>query len=484
VADFLRRSDAPVNGDHGRVQRFLQFLEGKSVGGSMVFPAFGGGAYGYNGLPAWGNANGSWFSYYLPGAKYDYAAEAGDLWRNSAVAACLGWISDNFSEPTLEVVRKKRGGNEEILDALGHPAPALLCEPNPDYDADALWAATILSFVISGNAYWIKAKAPSGKKMWLYWVPYWEIEPRWNPSGGQFIDHYDHVVDGKRYPLRKDQIVHFRRGLNPTNVRSGLPMLEPVLREICTDNSAAGYTAGICRNWGVPRVLIMPEGDNANISPDEQDNIRDMFVERTTGENVGAPLVNNVKLKVVELSAKPSDMALDKLREVPESRICAVMKIPPMVVGLGVGDKQKTYSNLATAERMAYRNCLVPLQKCFARALNRQLLPDLGDPSKEVLRWNYSNVEALQEEAMSVANRTVLLVKAGLMSKEEGRAKNGLGEAKPTDTFAPLGGAKSSPGGGADAGDGTDDPAVAEGKSRKRRRRREREDDDDPFGLM
>jgi hypothetical protein len=75
-------------------------------------------------------------------------------------------------------------------------------------------------------------------------------------------------------------------------------------------------------------------------------------------------------------------------------------------------------------------------------------------------------------------------VKAGLMSKEEGRAKNGLGEAKPTDTFAPLGGAKSSPGGGADAGDGTDDPAVAEGKSRKRRRRREREDDDDPFGLM
>jgi hypothetical protein len=129
-------------------------------------------------------------------------------------------------------------------------------------------------------------------------------------------------------------------------------------------------------------------------------------------------------------------MALDKIRKVPEARICAAFRLPAMVVGLSVGEEQKTYANMAVAERMAYRNCLVPLQKTFAKALTRQLLPDMPDYRPgDIARWNYSTVEAMSEEADSVAKRMVLLFTGGVASKEEARAKVGLGEAREGDTF-------------------------------------------------
>ena len=363
--------------DHDAVRDYLRELETKGFG-SMVFPAFGGGAYGASGLPAWGNANGSWFSYFLPGANRDYAADAGDLWRNSAVAACMSWIAENFPEPTLEVARTKRDGTYDVDPH--HELVRLIGAPNPYYDGDALWFATILSFVISGNAYWIKSK-------------------------------------------------------DPTNVRSGLPQLEPVLREIVADNAANTYVAAILKNMGVPGIIISPETDNVTFEDDEAKAIKGRFKESTAGDNVGDPLVFSLRMKIQELTLSPEKLALDKIRMVPEARICAAFRIPAMVVGLSVGDQQRTYANMAVAERMAYRNCLVPLQKTFAKALTRQLLPDLGGQPREHVRWDYTHVEAMAEERGEVAKRSVLLFTGGVASKEEARALNHMGAAKETDTF-------------------------------------------------
>ncbi|WP_422928547.1 phage portal protein [Singulisphaera sp. PoT] len=399
---------------------------------AMVFPAFGGGAYGTGGSPSWGGGS-SWYSYYLPGATRDYAAEAGDLWRNSAVSACLGWLTDNFSEPALEVVATRRNGVKEPVP--NHPFTKRMCEPNPDYDADALWAATVLSFACSGDGYWIKCRAQTGVKE-LYWAPYWEIEPRWAADGRSFIDYYDHVVDGKRYRLERGDVVHFRRGLNPTNVRTGLPMLEPVLREVVSDNAANTYVAAILKNMGIPGVVIMPESDDVTLEDPDRAMIQSTWVERSSADNVGKPIVSSVKMKVQELTLSPEKLTLDRIRKIPEARICAAFRLPAMVVGLSVGEEQKTYANLEQAERMAYRNCLIPLQKNFAKALTRQLLPDLGGvKDRECVRWNYSEVEAMNEERDVVANRSVTLYAGGIASQEEARSMNGLGPAKAGDMF-------------------------------------------------
>jgi HK97 family phage portal protein len=378
---------------------------------AMRFPAYGASGSGYAGsqLGSWWSNGGAYLIGTLPGGERDVVADAGDVWLNGAVGACLGWISDNFTQPELQVVRKKGDGLYDPID--DHGLVQLLEEPNPDYDTDALWAATVLSFVVSGSAYWIKAKAPAGSKMYLWYAPHWEIIPKWERDGRSFVTGYDHVVDGRRYPLEKDQVVHFRRGLDPANTRSGLPQLGAVLREVATDNAGSVYSYAILNNMGMPGVLISPVEKNDQIPKEEQETIKQLWKERTTGDQRGMPLVNSVPLKIERLTMSPEDLALDKMRTFPEDRICSAMKLSPMVVGLTSGAEHKTYANYGEAIRAAWDNCMVPLQRTFAKALTRQLLiPDLGGiKGKEFVEFDYENVPAMAEDLNSKATRAALL---------------------------------------------------------------------------
>lgn len=381
--------------------------------GSITFPRGGsssGGFWGgWDGRPLLGGT--------LPGSDRNYVLDAGDPWLNPVVAAGIGWMGDNFGEP--DPVIQARGADGVYQQTDDHDLIRLLDTPNPAYDADALWFATVLSFVVSRRgAFWIKAKSKSGKTLELWYVPHWEIEPYWSDDGRSFIDGYYHVVDGRRIPLEREDVVHFRRGLNPVNARESLPHLDAVLAEIATDNAGTVYSASILRNMGMPGVLISPASKEDQIDPDQQDAIKQAWSERTTGENRGKPMVSSGPLRVERLSLSPEDLALDKLRDVPEARICAALKLSPMVLNLPSARGFATFANYEQAVTAAYRGCLVPLQKTFAKAITRQLLPDAGGtPDREYFEWNYDNVQALAEDADKRAARAAMLFEKGVIKR-------------------------------------------------------------------
>lgn len=383
----------------------------------MRWSGYGGQSYGQAGGSL---AFGARIRAILPGAHRDYEADAGQLWRNSAIAACLGWLRKNFPEPTLKVM--VRQGTEWIENAE-HPVLEWLEEPNEDYDADALWAATILSLKVDGNAYWLRGKAPDGRQGFWY-VPHWQMNPRWPTDGSTFISHYEMIVDGKRTIMNKEYVIHFREGMDPDNERLGMAELKTALREICADNEANTYVASVIRNMGIVGLVISPESKEDTIEEDERDNLKSL-ISRRTGERRGEPIVNSVPLRLQEYGATPEKMALDKIRKVPEARILACIGLPGMVVGLSVGDDQKTYRNLSEANRHAYENCLIPLQKSLAKQLQRQLKPALQGRRVERLVWDYSEVQSLREDATETAKRVVIEFQGGLITKDEGRASLG-----------------------------------------------------------
>jgi len=83
-------------------------------------------------------------------------------------------------------------------------------------------------------------------------------------------------------------------------------------------------------------------------------------------------------MRVDRLGLTPEELALDRLRRIPESRICGALRLPAMLVGLSVGDEQRTFSNYAQARRAGYEDCLGPMHRRFARQLTRDLLKELG----------------------------------------------------------------------------------------------------------
>ncbi len=359
-----------------------------------------------------------------PGSRFDFATAVGDPTMNSAVAICLGWLTDNISEPRLVVTRPTPGG--PAVPVEDHPLPALVEAPNSHYDGPGLWAATVIDYCATGNAYWLKARGADAGRPWeLWWLPAASVTPC-GEGESAFISHYLYRVRGREVRLRPDEVVHFRDGIDPEDPRRGRSRLRPVLREIYTDNEMAGYMGALIRNFGLAGAVIRPATPDVELTEEQARVITDRWRRTVTGELRGAPMVFSLPVEVEQLALTPERLGLHEARWTQEARIAAALRLPALVVGLNVGDLTRTYANYAQARRAAYEDCLMPLGRRLARTLERRLLPDFPGSAGLRVGWDYRDVTALREEWGALVERATQATAAGWMTRDEARALAGL----------------------------------------------------------
>jgi HK97 family phage portal protein len=262
-----------------------------------------------------------------------------------------------------------------------------------------LWAATILSWYIAGNAYWIKVKNRIGRPVELWWVPWWMIEPKSPDDGGEFLSHYLYKPgQGEAQRLELDDVVHFRDGMNPRDMRLGLSSLDGVIREIFVDLESSNFVASLLRNMGVPGVVISPKG-GAMPAPEDVEATKAWFQEAFGGDRRGGPLVMGAPTDVTPYGFNPQQMNMSEGRDVAEERVCACIGIPAAVVGFGAGlQTAKVGATMEELFKTAWRNGVLPVARCLADELDRSLLPDFGNATGLETRWNTDEVLALQED--------------------------------------------------------------------------------------
>jgi len=387
---------------------------------AMKFSGLGGGT---RNLGGYGNYAGRLIGA-LPGSNIDLARDVGDPALNSTASICLNWIGDQIIEAGLQVNQLTNG---KYVPIPKHPLTDLIENPNGAYDGDALWGSTVISYCTDGNAYWLKAKgmAGAGRPTELYYVPHWQIQPRWPTDGSKFLSHFDYTVDGRIYAIPVDQVVWFHDKIDPIR-RRGISRLYPVLREVATDNEISTFIHAILKNVGVVSVLIGPKHPGETIGELGRKELRQQWDEDFTGDNRGRPLVSEGGIDVQKLAITPEDMALDKLASMPGSKICAALRVPPLVIDLVLGPGQATYANQETAQRKAYHNCILPLGKRLAKTVGRQLLPDFDSADGRVCLWDYSSVECLQEDVNELHKRARDDYQKGVVMRDEARAWIGL----------------------------------------------------------
>ncbi|HEU4752141.1 MAG TPA: phage portal protein, partial [Armatimonadota bacterium] len=196
----------------------------------------------------------------LPGSQWDYQREAGNLWANSIVLACLKWQSRVFPEAPPLVQR--RDGEGKWQPVPEHPFAALLDTPNGWYDGVVLWQASLLSFAVKGDCYWYKLRSGAGKLAGYQWLPHFRVRPYLTDESREQA----HPIAGYRYyggrgevlHLPAADVLHIRDGIDPEDPLCGLSPLGAVLREVCTDNEAATFMAALLRNMGLPGAIISP----------------------------------------------------------------------------------------------------------------------------------------------------------------------------------------------------------------------------------
>jgi HK97 family phage portal protein len=367
----------------------------------------------------------TWSLLSLGGATYDYARQVGDGRSNSAVEACIRWIGRTFPESPIQVLQQQSDGTETPIP--GHPLIELLSTPTPFYSGELLWRATLADWASSGNAYWIKIRNGARGLTQLWWAPQWTMEPRWPLDDPRvFISHYEYTINGvvQKYPV--EDVVHFRDGLDTQNTRKGLSPIAALAREIFADNEASAMTAALLKNLGIPGVIISPEGDDVDLTKADAEAIKADFKQRFGGDNRGEPMVMPARTKVQVLSWSPEQMNLRDLRRIPEERVCAVLGIPPIVVGLGAGLDRSTFANMAEAREAAYESYILPNQRLFGADLKTQLLSEFGATAGKRVGFDTRNVRVLQEDETKKWTRVDMAVRGGWM--KVGRAKESIGE--------------------------------------------------------
>jgi len=345
---------------------------------------------------------------------------------SNVVMAPVMWIMRTFTEAVARVERRVDPRLWEWV--TDHPAEVLIDRPNPWYDGDALWKATCVSYVLDGNAYWWKIRNAFGEVVQLWYLPHWLVTPVWSPGGASFIDSYQFATGiGQPTTIAPRDIVHFRFGLDPENTRKGLSTLKCLLRDVMTDDRASQFSEVILRNMGVPGLVVSPKGEGKP-SDDAVKQMRDYFKHAFSGEQRGDPLVTKIPTEVTQFGFDPNKLMLGNLRDISEERVCAAIGIPAAVVGFGSGlQSTKVGATMRELRRLAWVQCLTPMQTSMGKQATAQLLPDFVAQTRRFrIRFDTSEVSMFPEDEAAKEDRILKRVAAGVMRVDRAQAALGM----------------------------------------------------------
>lgn len=391
----------------------------------VPFPTQGGGGDFLTMLP-WGTNGGIY-----PNSQFNWAQEVGPLTNSSLVMVAANWAGTNLPEAPLQVVREVAPGQREPV--ASHPLVDLFRQPTPYYSGATLWKAAMLSWIADGNIYLRKVRNVNGEPVELWYEPHFSIRPRWSVEGADFISYYEVWRNGQWYPIDPADVIHIRYGIDPYNPRLGLSPVASAYREIFTDSERARYSALILKNGGAIPIVLSPKESDTEV---DAAGIKAEFEYRTTGDNVGRPIVLSGPMDATQFGATPDKLLVDKASIIPEERIAALVGIPAAVLGFGAGLAQtKVGATMKELREQAYENFIIPTQRLIASDLTVQLLSDWARPDGLRVDWDLSQVRVLQDDQTALATRQATLYEKGVITRAEARRPFGLPVTPADDVY-------------------------------------------------
>lgn len=348
-----------------------------------------------------------------PGADEAYEAFMGGYASradgNSAVVACLMALSMAYFEPDLKVLRRDPRGNRLPVSSGSVAAlQDLLDHPNPDLTRRELWFWWAWALNADGNAYLEKVRAGNpidGNVIALIPRSPLNIKPVTEDGSGNLIDWYRFTyAPGKWVRIRRENMIHGRLGIDDRDHRLGLAPIKRLIRHICADDEASRFATTLLQNYGVPGLVV--QSPDKNMTAERADEIKSKVASAFGSSNRGNVGVLSNGSTMSQFGFSPEQLNLKALHQIPETRIAAVMRVPPAVVGLSVGLEQT--SNFASFEQVREQfveQTLAPLWGLRDDKLNDQLLPEFSSNRNDAITTDLETVRALQQDQNALHQR-------------------------------------------------------------------------------
>ena len=350
--------------------------------------------------------------------------------QNSAVSACATTLQLTFPEPPLLAGTEEEG---RFIPNYSHPIMSLLKRPNRDMGMAEFLQFMIAYNPIGGNAYAWKERAVNGKVIALWPFSDVQISPiAGHDTSEGFVAYYEYDAgDGKKLPIPKEDIIHWKWMIDPQNPWKGIGAIELSAREVDRDNEATSYIYALLKNNAVPPVVItLEEGDDP--TQEEMDTMSLKWVQKHSS---GQPAFITHGMKAEQMGYDLHKLAAETLADVPETRIAANFHVPPSVAGLNVGVKRSDYGD--TAARKAFtEQTLMALWRSLASELLNGLKDEYpGTPENFALWFDIRNVGALQEQKKDQWLRVTDAWSRGLITRAQAKQELGMKPGNGDDVY-------------------------------------------------
>ncbi len=322
---------------------------------------------------------------------------------------------------------------EGVAERDTHPLLDLIRRPNPRQDGASFLEAVASHLLLAGNAY-VEAVALSSdngvqsavqngtdvRELYLLRPDRMKLVP--GPDG--WPQAYDYTVAG--HTVRFDQgaelppIFHLTF-FNPLDDHYGMGPLEAAAVAVDTHNAAAGWNKALLDNAARPSgALVFDGGDGAVLTPMQFERMKSQFAEQYQGAaNAGRPMVLEGGIEWKAMSLSPRDMDFLEAKHAAAREIALAFGVPPMLLAIP-GDN--TYSNYQEANRVFWRQSVLPMAQRIACALSYWLAPAFGEGL--ALAVDTDRIEALSPDRAALWER---VSNAPFLTVNEQRIATGYG---------------------------------------------------------
>ena len=335
--------------------------------------------------------------------------EYGDYYATAvSVYAAVKLRADALSRPPVHVFRRTTEGARPAVEP-SHPVQQLLDRVNPWYTRGDLWRATEIYLNLWGSAFWALERDENGR---------WEIWPL-RPDRVSVLTDASRYIRGFVYQGRSgsvaytaDEMVWFRY-FNPMEEFAGLSPLAPARLSVDMGKDGLKFNRNFLRNSAQPDFFLLT---NETMTDSEVEEFYNRWEARFRGpSNAHRPAIASFVRDIKTLGFSHRDMDFIQGLRWSLEEVSRAYGVPKPLLG---DLERATFSNINTAERIFWRNTMMPEIQFMEEQLTRMLLPKLGYQDLEV-EFDLSGIEVLREDENSRVAREVQMLDRGVLTINE-----------------------------------------------------------------
>lgn len=366
-------------------------------------------------------------------AEYTLSTANYDKWvneafkRNEVINGSLNLITNTFIESKLKYVDVD---GEQVLNS---PLEQLMDHINEHDTTGRFFRQLLLDMYLGDVGYIEKVFDARGRVTELGLLRPDRVQIHTDPE--LFIIGYTYQVNGSTFELSTDRVLPIQF-IDPSDRFVGFSPLKSLAKRIDSDNTSTDHSVTMLQNRGQPGSIITIPGD-APFDPSNAEALARSWDQRFTGKRNGQTGVLYGGMTYQPFGMSMKDLDFTALKEVDEAKILSTLRIPLQVYGSITGDAASTFNNMKQARKQFWEQAIIPLQRIIEDIINND--KDLTLDGTVFLKFDNSDVQALQEDMSEVAARCKDLYQGGIITLNEARFKLGFDEIDNGDElYSPI----------------------------------------------